>query len=66
MLSKRSAVETSRGSAVWLKHNLTLAVENLNNSKNSVAGKKKEFVSTRFLDYAWNDTKVVGVERGAL
>ena len=37
------------------KHYLTLAVKNLNNKKHPVAGKKKEFVSTRFLDFARND-----------
>ena len=37
------------------RHYLALAEENLNNGNNSAAGKKKEFVSTRFLGFARND-----------
>ena len=38
------------------RHYLTLAAQYLNNSNTSAAGKKKEFVSTRFLGFARNDT----------
>ena len=50
-----SAVETSRGSVAGVWHYLALAEQKLNKRKNSAAGKKKEFVSTRFLGYARND-----------
>ena len=38
-----------------IRKKLTLAAEKLKHSRNIAAGNKKEFVSTRFLDYARND-----------
>ena len=48
-------VETSRGSVAELWRYRIRAAQYLNNGNNPAAGKKKVFVSTRFLDYARND-----------
>ena len=55
VLSKRSAALSSRGSVAELWRYRIRAAQYLNNGNNPAAGKKKVFVSTRFLDYARND-----------
>ena len=59
MLSKRSASKHLAEALLWCRQKTIPRGGIPKQQKRSATGKKKEFVSTRFLDYARNDRCVV-------